>query len=118
MGNPITKEATIGTIGELLVQLRLLQYGVQAAPPIKDSGNDLIAIKGEIVRFIQVKTSTSNNYNLNDLPDVYHIVALVDLKVSNNSIYLDDSRIFIIKKDESVNSKRVLTQGVVDELWP
>ena len=46
MANPIPKNMKTGTIGELLVQLRLLQYNVQAAPPIKDSGNDLIAIKG------------------------------------------------------------------------
>lgn len=57
MGNTLPKNLSIGTIGELLVQLRLLEFGVQAAPPIKDSGNDLIAIKGEVVKFIQIKTS-------------------------------------------------------------
>ncbi len=40
--NPISEEIKIGTIGEILVQLRLLQYEVQAAPALKDSGNDLI----------------------------------------------------------------------------
>jgi len=36
--NPIKKEIKIGTIGEILVQLRLLQYSVQSAPALKDSG--------------------------------------------------------------------------------
>jgi hypothetical protein len=44
MANPISSEMRIGTLGELLVQLRLLQFDVQAAPPLKDSGNDLIAV--------------------------------------------------------------------------
>ena len=60
MANPISYELKVGTIGELLVQLRLLQYGVQAAAPLKDSGNDLIALKGFAIRCIQVKTSTDS----------------------------------------------------------
>ena len=52
MANPISARIKIGTIGELLVQLRLLLYQVQAAHPIKDSGNDLIAVKGEVSRAI------------------------------------------------------------------
>jgi len=43
-----------GTFGELFVQLRLLQYEIQAAQPLKDTGNDLIAIKGEVFKAIQV----------------------------------------------------------------
>lgn len=62
MGNPLHKNAHKGTLGELLVQLRLLEYGVQAAPPIKDTGDDLIAIKGETVKFIQVKTKAGHKY--------------------------------------------------------
>ena len=57
MGNPLPPTTCVGTIGELFVQLRLLEYGIQAAPPIKDSGNDFVAIKGDVVKFIQVKTS-------------------------------------------------------------
>jgi 5-hydroxyisourate hydrolase-like protein (transthyretin family) len=55
--NKISGQVRIGAIGELLVQLRFLQYDVQAAPPLKDSGNDLIAIRGEQWRAIQVKTT-------------------------------------------------------------
>ena len=66
MGNPITERVKIGTIGELLVQLRLLQYDVQAAPPIKDSGNDLIAVKGEAFRGVQVKTTAGQRVSQRD----------------------------------------------------
>lgn len=59
MANPIPPELTTGTLSELLVQLRLLQYGVQAAPPLKDSGNDLIAVSGFEMRCIQVKTTSA-----------------------------------------------------------
>ena len=38
MSNPISAAIRIGTLGELLVQLRLLQFEVQAAPPLRDSG--------------------------------------------------------------------------------
>ena len=61
-----------GTIGELLVQTRLLQYGVQAAPPLKDSGNDLIALKGDAIKTIQVKTCTNRFDTPLDLPEKYH----------------------------------------------
>lgn len=43
MGNPLPKALATGTLGELLVQFRLLQFDIQAAPPLKDSGNDLVA---------------------------------------------------------------------------
>jgi len=52
-----TPELRVGTIGELLVQLRLLQFHVQAAAPLKDSGNDLIAVRATRFHTIQVKTT-------------------------------------------------------------
>lgn len=61
MANPLPMTTHIGTLGEPLVQLRLLEFGVQAASPIRDSGNDLIAIKGRIVKFIQVKTKINRS---------------------------------------------------------
>lgn len=118
MGNPLPQTTHIGTIGELLVQLRLLEYGVQAAPPIKDSGNDLIGIRGEIVKFIQVKTSVGKVPRITRLPNVYHIVALVNLEFSENGwLLLDKSKISVLKKGEKISSKRELTRDVVDELW-
>jgi hypothetical protein len=58
MANPIPDNMNIGAIGVLLVQLRLLECGVQSAPPCKDTGNDLIGVKGRCVKFIQVKTNS------------------------------------------------------------
>lgn len=118
MGNPLPNTTHTGTLGELLVQLRLLEYGIQAAPPIKDSGNDLIAIKGEVVKFIQVKTTLKHLTSARDLPEIYHIVALVELKYSGGGILLlDQSRVFVFKKGEKVTEKRELSQTVVDDLW-
>ena len=114
MGNPLHKTTHKGTIGELLVQLRLLEYGVQAAPPIKDSGNDLIAIKGEVTKFIQVKTES----RLRNLPKIYHLVAIVGTQYDKSgNLLLDQSEIWIIKKGESIDQKRKLNQDLVDELW-
>ena len=92
--NTISKELIKGSIGELLVQLRLLQYGVQAAPPIKDSGNDLIAIRGENLKAVQVKTTTAKCKRLR-IPQnrKYHILACVVLYGEDNALNLDDSKI-------------------------
>ncbi len=95
--NPISEEIKIGTIGEILVQLRFLQYNVQSAPALKDSGNDLIAVRGDIFRAIQVKTSTIGKFSLKDLEKKkYHILALVRLIGENYDIYLDQSKIFLL----------------------
>jgi hypothetical protein len=128
MGNPITDEVKIGTIGELLVQLRLLLYGVQAAPPLKDSGNDLIAIKGECVKFIQVKTTKGDSFSsLNELKDkVFHILALVKIESSEDNISLDKSKIYLIPKDKvkntfninGTNNNYLLSKELVESLWP
>ena len=95
-----------GTLGELLVQIRLLQYGVQAAPPIKDSGNDLIAIKGEVFRAIQVKTTSGPRFSKASLPVWYHILAVVQLKRRGNQIELDQSKVFLIPKNAVPASPR------------
>ena len=87
-------------MGELFVQLRLLQFDVQAAPLLKDSGNDLIAIRGEAIRAIHIKTTTKDSFKLNGLPQLYHGVALVKLAGEDRTLYLDQSQIFILQKAE------------------
>lgn len=99
MANPISPNLVTGTIGELLVQLRLLQYGVQAAPPLKDSGNDLIALKGYVVRTIQVKCSAYDFPRIRNLPERYHLLALVELRGHDETLFLDESRIFLIPRE-------------------
>lgn len=105
MGNAITDNLKIGTLGELLVQIRLLEHNVQAAPPIKDSGNDLIAVRGEVFRGIQVKTTAGLRVHPARLPRHYHIVAVVHLSSTDNAVLLDQSRVFLVPR-EVVESNR------------
>lgn len=124
--NPLSENITKGTFGELLVQLRLLQYGVQAAPPIKDSGNDLIAIRGEVFKAIQIKTRTELSKRINDLPDLYHILAVVllDQNGSGTDLSLDRCYIFLFSKDEvedcdslPYNEHFLISQQRIDKLF-
>lgn len=124
MGNPISPQIKVGTLGELLVQIRLLQFDVQAAQPLKDSGNDLIAIRGEEFRGIQVKTTTKGDFRPQGLPEHYHILALVDLQGEGNEIYLDHSRVFLIPRAVIKNDRLPkdlqpfrVTQELVDKLF-
>lgn len=100
MANPISPELKIGTIGELLVQLRLLQYGVQAAAPLKDSGNDLIALKGFAVRCIQVKTSTDAMPAWPPCKKRYHLLALVKLVGHDHELDINASKVYLLSKEE------------------
>jgi hypothetical protein len=98
--NGIIDNVKIGTIGELLVQLRLLEHGVQAAPPIKDSGNDLIAVKGESFRAIQVKTTIRNSFRRPNRDRLFHILAVVQIVDDETTICLDKSSVFLIPRDQ------------------
>ena len=100
MANPISDEIKTGTVGELLVQIRLLQYDVQAAPPLKDSGNDLIAIKGRSFRTIQVKTTTTGSFNKPSNGKNYEILAVVHLRGNDRILDLDETIIYLIPKSE------------------
>jgi hypothetical protein len=96
--NPISPELVTGTIGELLVQLRLLEFRVQAAPPIKDSGNDLIAVRGPVFCAIQVRSTAGKTYSVRKLPKFYHVLAVVHILGEGRKLYLDGCRIFFIPK--------------------
>jgi len=112
MANALPTTMEIGAIGELLVQLRLLEYGVQAAPPLKDTGNDLIAVRGRCVKFIQVKTNGGKVKQ----ERVYDILAKVRLGYdANQRLLLDDTKIILITKSDNVS--HLLNQGSVDEIW-
>ena len=125
MANPISEELQTGTVGELLVQLRLLQHGVQAAPPLRDSGNDLIALNGFSFRCVQVKTTTSALPTWPSVDKRYHLLAIVRLVRTEDSLLLDDSQIYLLKKEELNGVKRswegltpfLLTSGRVAELF-
>lgn len=98
--NRITDRIKTGTVGELLVQLRLLQFGVQAAPPVKDSGNDLIAVNGHEFRAVSVRTTTTGTYNKPSDDRLYHVLAVVELADDEHELYLDASRIFFIEQPQ------------------
>jgi len=117
MANPLPDNTTTGTLGELLVQLRLLEYGIQAAPPIKDSGNDLIAIKGRVVKFVQVKTSNSQIGQVRKLPNIYDVVILVELTLDDNSISLDRTTLSYFLFGETIRNRRAFTKDEADIIW-
>jgi hypothetical protein len=100
--NPLPDDLAKGTLGEIFVQLRLLQFGVQASPPIKDSGNDLIAIKEDVFKAIQVKTTVREKFefDINDLPSRYHLLALVRLVGEDNEVDWTKSKIYLLPKDK------------------
>jgi hypothetical protein len=96
--NKVTDDIMTGTLGELLVQIRLLQFGIQAAPPIKDSGNDLIAVNGEVFRAISVRTTTEldGKYNRPPVGRRFHVLAVVHLIGQERHVYLDESPIYLV----------------------
>lgn len=122
--NPLEDNKITGTLGEILVQLRLLQYGVQASKPLEDSGNDLIAIKGEVFKAIQVRTTADDNPFAKP-KKLYHILAYVKLVSENDELLLDKSETYLIRKEE-IESKEFkkgqidhcrITSGLVEELF-
>ena len=98
--NQITDRILTGSLGELLVQTRLLQYNVQAAIPLKDSGNDLIAVNGREFRAVSVRTTTTGTYKKPAKNRAYHVLAVVCLVGSGRNVLLDKSSVFLIPKEE------------------
>ena len=116
MANPLPPPLATGTLGELLVQLRLLQFGVQAAPPIKDTGNDLVAFLERTVRTIQVKTSANRVSRDRRLPQHYDILAFVVLHSADGVISLDASRIFLLPRHAVQATRRSISSLLPYEL--
>ena len=126
--NSLEDERITGTAGELLVQLRLFQYDVQAAPPLKDSGNDLIAIRGEDFQAVQVKTTgqDTGRWKIPDGKD-YHLLALVRLEGEGDHYYLDESGVHLIDREKAESesfsirgnlSEYKISRDVVDSFFP
>ena len=104
--NPLPPKLITGTAGELLVQLRLFQFDVQAAPPLKDSGNDLIAVRGSEFRAVQVKTTGNDDgtWPKDNLDRRFHILALVRLRGQPEGYDLDRCDVYLYRKDECQNT--------------
>jgi hypothetical protein len=125
--NPLSDELITGTTGELLVQLRLFQYGVQAAPPLKDSGNDLIAVRGITFKAVQVKTtSKGDRWPAIARDRLYDIYALVRLQGEGKELALDASDVYLIERilidngdiDKNNIEGHRISQELVDRLFP
>lgn len=107
--NPLDPNLKTGTIGELLVQIRLLQYDVQAVATHKDTGNDLLATKGEIFRAIQVKTTRTRGRQITFkyrqlMTKKFHVLVLVRLSGENRRVDLDQSDVYLLRRDEVTKS--------------
>lgn len=109
MANPLPPSLATGTLGELLVQFRLLQLGVQAAPPLKDTGNDLVAFRNQQIRTIQVKSAPNKISSDRRLPTHYDILAIVWLHGEAGRLEADASRIFLIPASAERSLERSLS---------
>ena len=125
MSNPLPENNLTGLFGELLVQIRLLQYGVQAAPPIEDSGNDLIAVNGREFRSVSVRTTTSTTFTKPKSERIYDVLAVVCLEGADNEVSLDGSKVFLIPQpavaEVSTDAKNLdkyrFSKGLVEYLF-
>lgn len=119
--NPLSPTVEEGTFGELLVILRLLEYHIQAFFPLKDSGNDLIAIKDKNMRAIQVKSSIVEKWEAPEENKKYDILALVSLEGGDEThLFLDQSKIYLLSKKEvsdkkSFSSKKMLERFTLND---
>jgi len=92
------------------VQLRLLVHGIQAAPPVKDSGNDLIAIRKRSFRAFQVRTTTGDAIDKPRVAMLYHILAVVKLPVVDVRFVTRDAEIYLFSRDEFSHLKGGLSR--------
>lgn len=108
--NRLPPKVTVGTIGEVLVQLKLLMFGVESFPPLKDSGNDLVAYFGSSFAAIQVKTKQAKGWSMPNEETLYHVLALVDLDKNHS---LDNSIIFLLTRKEAEEQRRQIGNGTL-----
>lgn len=102
--HPLTTKVKRGTLGELLAQVHLLVNGVQAAPPLRDSGNDLIACAGETILTLQVKTAKRHSFPKRRLPKLYHAAVFVVLKEVNEKIDVSGADVYLLSRKEIEDS--------------
>lgn len=97
--NPLPATTNKGTLGELYVQIRLLEHGIQAAPPLKDSGNDLIAVYQDEFRAVQVRSTTSDTIDKPADEKLYHVLAVVKFQQADH-ISIDTAELYLFSKSE------------------
>jgi hypothetical protein len=124
--NPLPFRLTTGTFGELFTQFRLLQFDVQAAAPLKDTGNDLIAVRGQVFRAISVRSTTGETFNKPNPRRLYHILAVVKFETSKDGVVLDETDLFLvphaavdnIQNNISAVERYRICEDLVDEFFP
>ena len=106
--NKLSSNLHKGTIGEILVQLKLLTYNIESFSPLKDTGNDLIAYFGTSFVAIQVKTKQDGaGWKVPD-DRIYHILAFVDL---DENLSLDNTRVYLLTKSEALEVANYIRAG-------
>jgi len=124
--NPLYATTKQGTIGELIVQLRLLEHDVQAAAPIKDSGNDLIAIKGPLFRAIQVRSSITGRISKPKKRVSYDILAVVKLPKKDGRFVTRDAEVYLFSRGDvdrisgnvSKYSENLFSEDLIADFFP
>lgn len=106
--NPQSESEVVGTVGELLVQLHLQAHRIQAFGPHKDTGNDLIALRGRTVRAFQVKTTRTGEYKRPAPRIDYDVLAVVHLAGDLPEFALAESGIYLLQRAEVANAPRCI----------
>ncbi len=125
MANPVSSQMKVGLIGELLVELRLLQYGIQSSKPRLDSGNDLVASSRKKFYALQIKSTTGKRFSYPNDRTVFDILIFVKLNAwSGEEIELDKSELYLIRKEKIGEFKRsrakdnfLLSPSLIKELF-
>jgi len=68
-----------------------------------------------IFKAIQVKTTIKNLISLPNLKE-YHVLALVFLEGENDSIFLEESSVFLLKKSDVVKNSYRINELLGNEL--
>jgi len=98
--NPLPPKVNRGTLGELLAQLYLLANGVQAAPPLRDSGNDLIACRRRDILALQVKTRKKHSFSKHHLPELYDGGVFVVLREDRGICDISKPDVYLMSRAE------------------
>lgn len=95
----------------------------------KDSGNDLIAIRGQHFKAIQVRTTTGDRIDKPDGPEqggpLYDILAVVKVPMKDGKILVHEAEIYLFGSEEVLTISRKLSgypqrrisSALVDELF-
>jgi hypothetical protein len=76
---------------------------------VKDSGNDLIAIRRKVFRAVQVRTTTRDTISKPRASIDYHILAVVRLPRAGGRYSTQDAEVFLFSRHEVPQLSRRLS---------